>query len=74
MLLIKAQIGGVIMKADIDRKGCISCGFCTNTCPEIFAFAEDGKAEVIKNPVPERDFQEAEAARDLCPVSVISLT
>ena len=61
------------MNAEIERDGCISCGFCTNTCPEIFAFADDGKAEVIKNPVPERDFEQAEAARNECPVSVISL-
>lgn len=61
------------MKAVIDRSGCISCGFCTNTCPEIFAFADDGLAEVIKNPVPERDIEQAQTARDICPVSVISL-
>ena len=61
------------MNAEIERDGCISCGFCTNTCPEIFAFADDGKADVIKNPVPDRDIEQAQAARDECPVSVISL-
>ncbi len=30
------------MKAEIDRDGCISCGICASTCPEVFRMGEDG--------------------------------
>ena len=34
------------MQATIDRSGCISCGLCAELCPEVFAIAVDGMAEV----------------------------
>ena len=45
------------MKVFIDRSGCISCGLCAETCPEVFHMADDGLAE----------------AADSCPVSVIHI-
>ena len=41
------------MKASIDRDGCISCGLCASTCPEVFRMADDGLAEVYVDEVPE---------------------
>ena len=38
------------MKVSIDRTGCIGCGMCAATCPEVFRIAEDGTAEVIADP------------------------
>ena len=32
------------MKARV-MDGCISCGACVTTCPEVFSFDEDGLAE-----------------------------
>ena len=61
------------MKAVIDRSGCISCGVCESTCPEVFAMADDGLAEVIKDPVPEEFEESAKEAAESCPVSVISV-
>ena len=29
------------MKATIDRNGCIACGICWGSCPEVFKEAED---------------------------------
>lgn len=40
------------MKAKLDRSGCISCGLCTETCPDIFRIADDGVAEVHQENVP----------------------
>lgn len=60
------------MKATINRSGCISCGLCTETCPNVFRMAEDGLAEVYAE-VTDDVQQSAEEARDSCPVSVISL-
>ena len=33
-----------MMKAKIDRDGCIGCGMCTEICPEVFEMADDGLA------------------------------
>ncbi len=61
------------MQAVIDRDGCISCGLCPETCPEVFRMASDGLAEVYVNEVPEDAAETAEEAADVCPVSVISI-
>ena len=61
------------MKAKLDRSGCISCGLCTETCPEVFQFAEDGIAEVIKEDVPKESEAKAVEAQEGCPVSVITV-
>ncbi len=60
------------MKASIDRENCISCGLCTEICPEVFRLGEDGPAEV-HGEVTDELRQSASEARDNCPVSVISL-
>ena len=39
------------MKVFIDRSGCISCGLCAETCPEVFHMADDGLAEVYAAPI-----------------------
>lgn len=60
------------MRATVNRSGCISCGLCTETCPNVFRMADDGLAEAYAE-VTDDDRQSAEEARDNCPVSVISL-
>lgn len=61
------------MKATLDRTGCISCGLCTQTCPEVFRMADDGVAEVYVDEVPQNAEETAEEAQDGCPVSVITV-
>lgn len=61
------------MKAMIDRSGCIACGLCADTCPEVFHMADDGLAEAIEGDIPNDVEDKAVEARDNCPVSVISL-
>lgn len=59
------------MKASIDRSGCISCGLCAATCPDVFRMADDGVAEVYTTPVPQ-DMEDAVIeAKTNCPVTVI---
>ena len=41
-----------MMIAKLDRDGCISCGLCAETCPEVFRMADDGIAEVWQEEVP----------------------
>ena len=61
------------MKASIDRDGCISCGLCPDTCPEVFRMAEDGFAEVYVDEIPEEVEDTAQEAADSCPVEVIHI-
>lgn len=61
------------MRAEIDRDGCISCGLCESTCPEVFRMADDGLAEVYVDAIPSEMEDSASEARDNCPVSVISI-
>ncbi len=61
------------MKASIDRDGCIGCGLCADTCPNVFRMADDGLAEAYVETVPAADEAAAQEARDGCPVSVITV-
>ncbi|MDY3618424.1 ferredoxin [Agathobaculum sp.] len=58
------------MEVKIDRDGCIACGLCESTCPEVFRIAEDGLAEVYHQPDASQETGAQEAANG-CPVSVI---
>lgn len=60
------------MKASVDRSGCIACGLCVVTCPEVFQF-KDGLSDVIVDEIPQELEAAAQEARDDCPVSVISI-
>ncbi len=51
-------------------EGCISCGLCTSTVPEVFRMKDDGTAEAYQEPKPEQEEGVIEAAEG-CPVSVI---
>ena len=55
----------------IVQDGCISCGVCVNTCPEVFHFNSDGIAE--GGQVENQSKEAAIEARDGCPVSVIDV-
>lgn len=58
-------------KFKIDRSGCIGCGLCEQTCPEVFRMEDDGKAEAYA-PSKEANVADAEEAMENCPASVIS--
>lgn len=61
------------MKAIVDQDTCISCGLCTSTCPEVFSFNDDDKAQAIEDDIPEEYQNEAKEARDGCPVDAIDI-
>lgn len=55
------------------ENGCISCGLCVSTCPDVFRMGEDGVAEVYVDTIPSKDENEATEAQENCPVSVITI-
>ena len=69
---IKKDMEDFLMKAFIDRDGCISCGLCMDMCPDVFEFADDGLAEVKQQPTRSNIHKVHEAAES-CPVQVISV-
>ena len=73
LCLVKSGIGkykeGCFMKAEV-VDGCISCGACVATCPEVFRFDEDGVAEAYAKVTPEHESAAVEAKEE-CPVAVI---
>ena len=59
-------------KVTVDKDLCIGCGACTGICSNIFAIADDGKAEVIAE-VTDADQDSVQAAADSCPVQAIKI-
>ncbi|MDU1411391.1 MAG: ferredoxin [Clostridium sp.] len=61
------------MKAIVDQDTCIGCGACVGTCPDVYSFNDNGKAEAISGDIP-ADFQDdAKDGRDQCPVNAIDI-
>lgn len=51
--------------------GCIGCGLCAGTCPEVFSMSDAGVAVAIEADVPEEVLASAAEAMDGCPVGAI---
>jgi ferredoxin len=54
----------------IDQDECISCGLYITNVPDVFRFADNGKAEVYDPAAATEDTIRQEAI-DICPVSCI---
>ena len=51
--------------------GCIGCGLCASTCPEVFSMSDEGVAVATEDEVAEEYAASAEEAKDGCPVGAI---
>ena len=51
--------------------GCIGCGLCAGTCPEVFSMTDEGVAKAIESESPVECKDVATAAKDGCPVAAI---
>lgn len=64
--------GGVyIMRANVDKELCISCGLCISICDEVFEWGDDDKAEAIEEEVPEHLEEDIREAIESCPTEAI---
>ena len=50
---------------------CISCGLCTSICPEVFSMGKEGFAIATDVAVSHHEIDQAEEAKDSCPVDAI---
>lgn len=57
-------------EAFVDQDLCISCGICVNNLPDVFRFADNGKAECY-NPGGASVADIQSEAIDICPVACI---
>ena len=60
------------MTANVDRAGCIGCGMCAQTAPEVFSLDEKNLAVSCGIVAPHNHDQAKQAAAE-CPVSVIHI-
>ncbi len=59
------------MKVYVDQDLCISCGLCIDTCPDVFSWNDDEKAQAIDIEVPEELEDSAREALESCPSEAI---
>ena len=60
----------LIMKYRVNE-GCIGCGLCESTCPEVFSITDAGTATANDGDVPQEAEASAAEAKDNCPVGAI---
>ncbi len=60
------------MKVKIDADGCIGCGLCVSTCPEVYRM-EDDKAVVSVDMVPKAAEDTCKRAAEECPTTAIAI-
>jgi len=52
---------------------CTACGICIDTCPEVFAYGDDGLAHAIVPEVPPAFEARAREACESCPAEAIGI-
>ncbi len=65
--------GGIIMRADVDRDACISCGLCVSICPDVFEMDDEDISTVIVDPILEEFEDCAKEAAEECPTNAITV-
>lgn len=59
------------MKMEVDQDLCISCGACVDTCPEVFDWNDDDKAQVTVDEISAEHEDQSQEAMEGCPTSAI---
>lgn len=53
------------------NEGCIGCGLCAGTCPEVFSMTDADVAQAIETEVPGDALDSAAEAKEGCPAGAI---
>lgn len=61
------------MEVSVDQDLCISCGLCINSCPGVFDWNHDNKADAVASPVPDESEECCREAIDSCPTQAITV-
>lgn len=59
------------MKVHVDQDLCISCGLCVSSCPDVYTWNDEEKAEAKTEEVPEEQKECAQEAAEGCPTDAI---
>ncbi|NLZ43686.1 MAG: ferredoxin [Clostridia bacterium] len=59
------------MRAEVIPDLCIACGLCIDTCPEVFSWNEEDKAEAKAGEVPPGLEERVKEAAENCPTDAI---
>jgi ferredoxin len=58
-------------RVKVDKEKCIGCGSCVSICPNFYL--KGGKAEVKKEIITEKEYDNNLEAAEMCPVNAISI-
>lgn len=56
----------------VDRKACAGHGLCYSVAPDVLDADDQGDPVVTADPIPDDQFDEADAAVDACPERALS--
>lgn len=59
------------MQLKVDQDVCIGCGACQAIAPDVFQINDEGYAENIVDEIPEEMVEDANDAKEGCPVKAI---
>ena len=57
-------------KVKVNLDACIGCGVCVSSAPDVCAFTDDGKSEVVGEVTDEAAIEDVAAS---CPVAAIEI-
>jgi ferredoxin len=67
----QAETGDDAVKMAVSQELCISCGLCVSTCPDVYFWNEEDKAESIPSDIPATQEECAKEAANGCPTEAI---
>ncbi|HEX7715161.1 MAG TPA: ferredoxin [Bacillota bacterium] len=64
---------GIGMEAKVDQDLCISCGLCVSSCPDVFSWGDDEKAEAHNAGITNDNESCVQDAAESCPTDAIKV-